>query len=70
MNDKRIMRVGVLVLNVIIIVGLFVLEHTTQNDIFNETIVGLVIGNGIGLLQGYAASDTAEVTEKPPASVN
>ena len=60
MTDRKMLMMGVMFINSIIIVGLFILEYSTEAKIFNETIVGIVIGNGLGLLQAYVTFYTTK----------
>ena len=43
--------------------GLFILEFFTENDIFNETINGMVIGQSFGWIGAYITFYTTSKDE-------
>ena len=60
-NDRRVLMIGILAVVVVLLVGLFVLEVITPgHTIFNDTIVGILIGAVISTpLASYVTYYTA-----------
>ena len=64
MTNEKILMVGALFIVFTILIGLFVLEFYTENDIFNETINGMVIGLSFGWIGAWVTFHTTSDDNK------
>ena len=55
MSERKILLIGVLVVVVFTLCGLFYIDIKTENEIFNETIIGMIIGGVFGWVGAYVA---------------
>lgn len=55
MTTERILMVGSFFVILIILIGLFIIELSTEKDVFNETINGMLIGGSFGWVGAYIA---------------
>ena len=55
MSERRILLIGVLVLVALVMTGLFIIDVMTENEILNETIIGMLIGGSFGWVGAYIA---------------
>ena len=55
MSERRILLIGVLFLVALVMIGLFIIDVMTENEILNETIIGMLIGGSFGWVGAYIA---------------
>ena len=55
MTERKILLIGVLAVVVFTLAGLFYIDIKTDNEIFNETIIGMIIGGVFGWVGAYVA---------------
>lgn len=53
MSNEKLLMCGSFLVILVILLGLFVLEFYTENDIFNETINGMIIGGSFTWIGAY-----------------
>ena len=67
-SDRRVLMVGVMGIVALVIIGLFVVDMMHENEILNDTIVGMMIGSSFTALTAYVAYYTTGEENKgaPP----
>lgn len=55
MSNEKLLMLGSFGVILVMLIGLFILEFFTENDIFNETINGMLIGGSFGWISAYIA---------------
>ena len=58
--ERKILMVGVLVIVVVILAGIFISDWFFERTLLTETLVGILIGTPLGWIGAYVAFYTVE----------
>ena len=63
-SERKILMIGVLLIVVLIIVGLFVSDWYFNRTLLTETLIGILIGTPLGWIGAYVAFYTVDAKDK------
>ena len=66
--ERKILMIGVLIIVVIILAGIFISDWVFGRELLTETLVGILIGTPLGWIGAYVAFYTVESEDKDQGS--
>ena len=66
MSDRRFLMKWVLIIMIFVLVGLFGIEVFTDNEVFDDTVIGIILGQILGFIGGYVTFYTQSDKDNEP----